>query len=79
VRLRRHVKYQFPGKTGASDDTIGDSSPALWWPGVGTSRHISYVNGELHLKADLKPSAAMSHFRVEVRHLFRVHQDNDGC
>ncbi|KIM40545.1 hypothetical protein M413DRAFT_445989 [Hebeloma cylindrosporum] len=72
VRLRRHVRYQFPGKTGASEDTIEDSSPALWWPRVAgteeispTSEHMRYVNGELHLKVDLKPSSAMSHFRVE--------------
>ena len=32
-----------------------------------TSEHIRHVNGELHLKVDLKPSSPVSHFRVEVR------------
>lgn len=76
VRLIRHVKYQFLGMTGASGNSIEDSLPAVWWPRLAgteeislTSEHIRHVNTnrELHLKVVLKPSFAMSHFRVEVR------------
>jgi hypothetical protein len=79
VRPRRHVKYQFLGTTRASENSIQDS-PAVWWPRLAgteeispTSEHIRYVNGELHLKVDLKPSSAMSHFRVEVRHFLSAY------
>jgi hypothetical protein len=74
VRLRRHVRYQFLGTTGASENSIQDSSPAVWWPRLAgteeispTSEHIRYVNGNYTSRSTLRPSSAMSHFRVEVR------------
>lgn len=74
VRLRRCVKYHADtGKAVDSfawKDEISHYDLATWWPAdeaagtLNTTRR--HLQGELHLKADLKPSSAIAHFRVEV-------------
>jgi len=44
--------------------------PAAWWPssqneGPGETPTIRCLQGELHLKADMKPSSSMAFFKVE--------------
>lgn len=42
---------------------------ARWWPSADISadfRSKRYLNGELHLGSDVKPTSAMVHFRMEV-------------
>lgn len=58
-------------------DAIDDSQLAVWWPSTEgsedsarSSQHRRFVNGELHLRADIKPTSSMAHFRIEVRLLW---------
>ncbi|CAA7267038.1 unnamed protein product [Cyclocybe aegerita] len=81
VRLRRRVKSHInPEKTLESfalRDSIEHSQLAVWWAsseGTEDADHGGhgrgqrrFVNGELHLRSDTKPSSAMAHFRIEVR------------
>ncbi|KAF8896104.1 hypothetical protein BD779DRAFT_1667956 [Infundibulicybe gibba] len=73
VRLRRCVRCH-ADETKSVDtktwkDEYEDSQLASWWPsptGVSDSdRPQRELNGELHLKGDLKPTSSMAHFRIE--------------
>jgi hypothetical protein len=76
ARLRRRIKYHHNSQRKvvslAWRDSIDHSQLAMWWPCVEQSeqRGVRYVNGELHLRADIKPTSAMASFRVEVCDLF---------
>ncbi|TFK40192.1 hypothetical protein BDQ12DRAFT_680492 [Crucibulum laeve] len=73
VRLRRTVKYNVNGErtvdTFGWKDEVEHSQLAVWWPSLEAAEDSSLctrtVNGELHLKIDMKPTSAMAHFRVE--------------
>ncbi|KDR78940.1 hypothetical protein GALMADRAFT_137911 [Galerina marginata CBS 339.88] len=75
LRLNRRVSYvwNMEGKSfkaSASKDTIDQSQLAVWWQSTEGSEapgrtRIRFVNGELHLRPDVKPSCAMAHFRIE--------------
>ena len=75
VRLRRRIKYHHNSEkmleSLAWRDSIDHSQLAVWWPSAEQSeqRNVRYVNGELHLRADIKPTSAMASFRVEVCNL----------
>ncbi|KAH9481701.1 hypothetical protein JR316_0006228 [Psilocybe cubensis] len=72
ARLRRRVRCRMNAdKTMESlawKDTIDDSQLAIWWPSTKRpedSQSQRFVNGELHLRADIKPTSSMAHFRIE--------------
>ena len=69
ARLRRRIKYHKLVEVLARRDSIDHSQLAFWWPSTEQSeqRGVRCVNGELHLRADIKPTSAMAHFRIEVR------------
>jgi len=70
ARLRRRIKYYHKSvESLAWRDSIDHSQLAVWWPSTEQPerRGVRYVNGELHLRADIKPTSAMAHFRIEVR------------
>lgn len=80
LRLRRRIRCRMNAeKTMESlawKDAIDDSQLAVCWPSTegpdrddsrSSPRHRRFVNGELHLRADIKPTSSMAHFRVEVR------------
>jgi hypothetical protein len=75
TRMRRRIKYHHNAEktieSFAWKDAIDHSQLALWWPSSEGSedRHgrVRYVNGELHLRGDVKATAAMASFRIEVR------------
>lgn len=75
VRLRRRIKYHYNAEktmeSFAWKDAIDHSQLAVWWPSTegAEDRHgrLRYVNGELHLRSDIKPTSAMASFRIEVR------------
>lgn len=77
TRMRRRIKYHHNAEktmeSFAWRDAIDHSQLALWWPSSEGSedRHgrVRYVNGELHLRSDIKPTSAMASFRIEVRYL----------
>lgn len=75
VRLRRRIKYHHDSeKTFGSlawRDAIDHSQLAVWWPSSEGAEdrygRLRFVNGELHLRPDIKPTSAMGAFRIEVR------------
>lgn len=69
ARLRRHIKYSHRSpETLAWRNYTSHSQVAVWWPSAEQSeqRDVRYVNGELHLQADIKPTSAMGSFRIQV-------------
>ena len=77
IRLKRRVRYHYDSQhtVGAHHlrDSFEYSDPAILWPSSEglehPSRRTRFMNGELHLKSDMKPSSAMADFRIEVRAL----------
>ena len=72
ARLRRRIKYHYAGSqtidSYAWKDSIDHSQLAVWWPSAeGSESGRTFVNGELHLRPDVKPTSLMAHFRIEVR------------
>jgi len=74
VRLRRRIKYHHNAQTIDSlawRDSIDHSQLAAWWPSSegseskGAIQRRRFVNGELHLRHDVKPTSLMAHFRIE--------------
>ncbi|KAF8181275.1 hypothetical protein BJ912DRAFT_1062143 [Pholiota molesta] len=74
VHLRRHVSYgllENKAKGITYKSAAEDSLPAIWWPSTSGLENppahdrSRYVNGELHLKIDLKPTSNMPLLRVE--------------
>ncbi|KAF8802490.1 hypothetical protein BYT27DRAFT_7172935 [Phlegmacium glaucopus] len=73
VRLRRLIRYHWVTgdrifESPGWKDAIEYSHLATWWRQTETSADDSskrYINGELHLASDLKPTSAMAHFRLE--------------
>ena len=73
ARLRRRIKYShISPETLAWRNYTSHSQVAVWWPSAEQSeqRDVRYVNGELHLQADIKPTSAMGSFRIEVCNLY---------
>lgn len=73
ARLERRIRYFSNGEKTLESfvwkDGIDLSQPAVWWPSTEDSQNsgrLRFVNGELHLKADFKPTSAMAQFRIEV-------------
>jgi hypothetical protein len=77
VRLQRCVKYEANGRPSHSRKNVVDDGmdgaqfvqSAVWWPSTRTeelSLNTRQLNGEIQLRADLKPSCAMAHFAIEV-------------
>ncbi|PPQ92237.1 hypothetical protein CVT25_008919 [Psilocybe cyanescens] len=72
VSLKRRIKYQSDPERFLGSlvkDTIDYSQPAVWWPSsegiednVGRFR---FLNGELHLKVDMKPTSGIGDFAIE--------------
>ena len=72
VRLKRLIQYHFdPGHTQGS--SINYSDRAVLWPSSEGSedplKRLRFVNGELHIKPDTRPSSAVGDFRIQVRFL----------
>ncbi|KAH9481313.1 hypothetical protein JR316_0005835 [Psilocybe cubensis] len=72
VSLQRRIKYHaFPEKVLGSfaKDSVEYVQQAVWWPsseGVEVNvERFRFLNGELHLKADTKPSSAIADFSIE--------------
>ncbi|KJA16445.1 hypothetical protein HYPSUDRAFT_207041 [Hypholoma sublateritium FD-334 SS-4] len=76
VSLRRSVKCGIPEKKANAKvvvykEVIDDSIPAVWWPstlGADEARSqdgVRFVNGEIHLKSDLKPTSDMPLLQVQ--------------
>ena len=72
ARLRRRIKYHHKAvESLAWRDSVDHSQLAVWWPSAEQSeqRGVRCVSGELHLRADIKPTSAMASFRIEVCNL----------
>ena len=70
ARLRRRIGYHFKSvESSPWRDSLYNSQLAVWWPSTEQSeqRGVRYVNGELHLRADIEPPSAMAHFQIEVQ------------
>jgi len=73
LRLRRRIKNNWESEHALDPlswkDTLEDSQLAVWWPSAEkpdvSSIPTRFVNGELHLRFDIKPSSAMANFRIE--------------
>ncbi|KAF8150705.1 hypothetical protein B0H34DRAFT_729909 [Crassisporium funariophilum] len=73
VRLRRCIKYHVNAESTleslAWKDSIDHSQLAVWWPSTERasldSKSKRFLNGEMHLKPDMKPTSAMAHFRIQ--------------
>ncbi|KJA19498.1 hypothetical protein HYPSUDRAFT_204546 [Hypholoma sublateritium FD-334 SS-4] len=73
IRLGRRVRYHYDylNTLGAHHlkDTIDFFDRAVLWPsheGADDPRHrLRYVNGEIHVKTDAKPTCAIGDFRIE--------------
>ncbi|KAF8968091.1 hypothetical protein BDZ97DRAFT_1916318 [Flammula alnicola] len=73
LRLRRRIKYHYNAEkkleSFAWKDAIDHSQLAVWWPSAEGSEdrfgRVRYVNGELHLRSDIKPTSAVASFRIE--------------
>ncbi|KAF8905075.1 hypothetical protein CPB84DRAFT_1845157 [Gymnopilus junonius] len=73
LRLRRRIKNNWESEHALDPlswkDTVEDSQLAVWWPSAekpdASSIPTRFVNGELHLRSDVKPSSAMANFRIE--------------
>ncbi|KDR78970.1 hypothetical protein GALMADRAFT_154856 [Galerina marginata CBS 339.88] len=78
VALKRRIRYHFnPSKALGMyhlRDTIDYSQPAVWWPSTEGSEEplgrFRFLNGELHLQPDMKPTSAMGDFRMEYNVVF---------
>ncbi|KAL1740289.1 hypothetical protein HDZ31DRAFT_68080 [Schizophyllum fasciatum] len=75
ARLRRRLRYKSnigrlldddDGDTGWQDSTTVYDL-ASWWPREGAPQHAyrRCLDGEIHLKEDLRPTTAFAHWRVE--------------
>ncbi|KDR78971.1 hypothetical protein GALMADRAFT_244680 [Galerina marginata CBS 339.88] len=73
LRLRRRIKYHWNAEKSfeslAWKDAVDHSQLAVWWPSIEGSqangpKHVRFLNGELHLRPDIKPTSAMAHFRL---------------
>lgn len=77
--LRRSVKCGVPEKKAnhkviVYNEVVDDSTAAIWWPSTlgpdeGHSpalESVRFVNGEIHLKSDLKPTSEMPLLQVQV-------------
>ncbi|KAI3604989.1 hypothetical protein WG66_001905 [Moniliophthora roreri] len=67
--LRRTIKYQRPSDSKFNwNEATKDVCTALWWnpPNTsgGTDRAVRYLEGEIQLPKDLKPSAKVEHFSI---------------
>ncbi|KAF9562006.1 hypothetical protein CPC08DRAFT_634774 [Agrocybe pediades] len=81
-RIRYYSSHHKVG-TAYAKDTIEYSQPAVWWPSHTERQEASLnhgpswgherariLNGEIHLKPDLKPTSAMLDFRIEYSVVF---------
>lgn len=73
VNLRRTVRYyNSPSPLNKSDvlwrELSEDVGRAVWWPSVRGrgDDYIRYLEGEIQLAKDLKPSASIAHFSIFV-------------
>lgn len=74
ARLRRRIKFHHNSEKTLESlawrDAIDHSQLAVWWPSTegaqSRSDSVRHVNGELHLRSDMKPTSAMGSFRIEV-------------
>jgi hypothetical protein len=75
VRLKRLIQYHFdprhtPG-SGHLTESVDYSDRAVLWPSLegseDPSKRLRFVNGELHITPDAKPSSAVGDFRIQVR------------
>ena len=71
VRLKRRIQYHFNPEHLSLHDTVDYSDRAVLWPSAecsgDPSKRLRFVNGELHIKPDTKPSSAVGDFRIQVR------------
>lgn len=75
VRLKRVIQYHFDAHhtsgSGHLTESIEYSDRAVLWPSLegseDPSKRLRFVNGELHIKPDTKPSSAVGDFRIQVR------------
>lgn len=75
VRLRRSVKSNGSGVESINDGThykhdVEYTESGTWWPsmeGATDETYTRFLSGEIALKGDLKPTASIAHFRIEVR------------
>jgi hypothetical protein len=78
VRLKRLIQYHFdPDHTPGANyltESRGFSDRAVLWPSSegseDPSKRLRFVNGELHIKPDTKPSSAIGDFRIQVRFFY---------
>ncbi|KAH9481702.1 hypothetical protein JR316_0006229 [Psilocybe cubensis] len=72
ARLERRIRYFSNAENNleswAGKDGVDISQPAVWWPSAEESHRsgqLRFVNGELHLRADFKPTSAVAQFRIQ--------------
>ncbi|TRM58288.1 hypothetical protein BD626DRAFT_186645 [Schizophyllum amplum] len=71
ARLRRRLRYKSDIGRALDEDGWQESTSvyetASWWPREGAPQHTyrRCMDGEIHLKEDLKPSTSMAHWQIE--------------
>lgn len=72
LSLRRRVRFYNQTSSSRQDvawnETVEDMGSAVWWPSS-ESRSTSttrYLEGEIHLAKDLRPTSEMGHFSISV-------------
>lgn len=77
VHLQRRVRFaksSMHGKQGPVwNETVADMGTAVWWssPNHHQDVCVRYLDGEIHLAKDLRPSSSIGHFSISVS--FRAH------
>lgn len=78
LTLRRRVRFY--NKTSSSrrdvawNETVEDMGTAVWWPSTDSSSTstVRYLEGEIRLAKDLRPTSEMGHFSISVSLLTKV-------
>ncbi|TRM56673.1 hypothetical protein BD626DRAFT_587151 [Schizophyllum amplum] len=71
ARLRRRLRYKSDIGRALDEDGWQESTSvyetASWWPREGAPQHTyrRCMDGEIHLKEDLKPSTSLAHWQIE--------------
>jgi len=74
VHLQRQVRFfskpSHARPEVAWNESVADMGAAVWWPSPNYSRDPSarYLEGEIKLAKDLRPTSAVGHFSISVSH-----------
>lgn len=85
VHLQRQVRYFRQPSYGRAEvawnESVADMGAATWWPSPNYRRDPSarYLDGEIKLAKDLRPTSAVAHFKVAYSVVLRPFQVAHFC